>query len=60
MNVNCTKGYGIKVSSAMDFLASLEKPEYSFFLIENGGELKKITSFDLNHGNVLAIPKSKL
>lgn len=59
MNVNTTKGYGIKTSSAMDFLASLEKPQYRFFLIEETGELKKITSFDSSHGNILAVPKSK-
>jgi FkbM family methyltransferase len=60
MNANSAKGYGVHVSSAMDFLAALEKPEYNFFLIEDSGDLKKISSFYRGHGNVLAIPKAKL
>lgn len=60
MNLNTAKGYEIETSSAMDFLASLENPRYSFFFVEKTGELTKIESFAFNHGNVLAVPKSKL
>lgn len=59
-NINATRGYGIPISQAMDFLASLDKPQYSFFLINQDESLKLITEVNAAHANILAFPKSKM
>lgn len=55
-NINSTKGFGNSISSGMDFLADLDRPQYRFFLVEDDASLKPIHSIDFLHGNILAVP----
>lgn len=59
-NINSTKGYGHALSSGMDFLATLVEPRYSFFGIANEAVLEPIKSVDFRHGNILAVPYSRM
>lgn len=58
-NRNSARGYGHSISRAFDFLASLEKAEYSFFLVNASAQLEKINSITVNHANILAVPKAR-
>ena len=60
-NRNSTRGYGLPVSQAFDFLASLTEPQYSFYLIGADARLEKIDSIsaEIGHANILAVPRAK-
>lgn len=58
-NINSTGGFGNTISSGMDFLAGLDKPEYKFFLVNDDSSLRPIDSIDFLHGNILAVPASR-
>jgi FkbM family methyltransferase len=59
-NIHSTRGFGVQISDAMEFLASLERPGYTFFKVDDKGELERITSIDFLHGNILAVPRRRL
>ena len=59
-NINSTKGYGNDISSGLDFLAELAGPRYSFFVVSEDAALKPISTVTFQHGNILAVPKSKM
>jgi FkbM family methyltransferase len=60
-NRNSARGYGLAVSQAFDFLASLTEPQYSFYLIGADARLEKIDSIpaEVGHANILAVPRAK-
>jgi FkbM family methyltransferase len=54
-------GFGLAMTAAADFLASLPRPGYQFFEIGGGGALRSIQPSDLKkqNQNVLAVPGAK-
>lgn len=63
-NEPATVSFGLEKSGAMDFLKSLDKPEYKFYSVTKNGlhlidEIPEPVSGDLAV-NILAVPKSKL
>lgn len=56
----CSRGFGLEKSAASDFLASLQNPNYQFFEVCKGGELKPVASSNFDNPNLLAVPYSKL
>lgn len=59
-NINSTRGFGNSISSGMEFLAGLDNPAYKFFLVDKDASLRPIDSIDFLHGNILALPGSRL
>src|SRR5215213_3633484 len=59
-NTNSARGFGLPMSAAMDFLASLNASGYHFFEIERGAKLVPVRSLRSNHTNVLAVPDSRI
>ncbi len=59
-NVNSTFGYGNNISSGMDLLRSLDRARFSFFLLQKDGDLERIESIHFDHGNILAVPESRM
>ncbi len=59
-NINSTRGYGLGISAAMEFLAGLDGPCYTFFRVCEPDRLEAISSIDFLHGNILAVPKLRL
>ena len=56
-NANTARGYNLEKSSAMDFLGSLEKPQYRFFQIEEDAALRRIKQLESVAANIIAAPK---
>lgn len=59
VNKNASLGFGYGASEAKDFLAGLQLPQYEFFQVQSGGELKRLHEA-VCFMNVLAIPGSKI
>jgi FkbM family methyltransferase len=58
-NLNSTRGYGITISAAFDFLRTLSQPRFSFFHVYEKGDLTPIDEITFSHGNILACPESR-
>jgi FkbM family methyltransferase len=58
-NANNAKGFGLDVSAALDHLASLPAPRFTFFMVSEDGELSPITEAKIRHGNILAVPAAR-
>ncbi len=56
----CSLGFGLAKSAALDFLSSLPKPGYRFFEVQEGGILSEISGEEYDSPNLLAVPQSKL
>lgn len=56
----CSRGFGLTVSAAMDFLAALPLSSYRFFEVRDGGSLVQLTGSGFTAPNILAVPESKL
>ncbi len=59
-NINSTQGFGNTISSGMEFLAKLPAPRYRFFKVCSEGALEPIEAVDFLHGNLLAVPGSRM
>lgn len=59
-NINSTHGYGLDLSTAMDFLGELKQPNYTFFRVCEPDRLEAISSIDFLHGNILAVPEARM
>jgi FkbM family methyltransferase len=53
------RGFGLSVSAAAEFLASLPRAGYQFLEVCEGGELSPIQHTNFTHPNIVAIPQSK-
>lgn len=60
MNVHTARGFNLDVTAAMDFLASLELPQYRFFQQQGADHLVETHSAESVHSNVLAVPAAKV
>lgn len=58
-NVYTSRGFGFTAGTAMEFLAGLSAPCYSFFQVGQGGTLTRIESADQIHANILAVPRAR-
>jgi FkbM family methyltransferase len=54
-----SRGFGLTATSALEFLASLQLPAYSFFQV-CAGRLGPLPEGAIRHSNMVAIPKSRL
>lgn len=59
VNAHTAKGFGLPTDAAFQYLRSLQQPNYSLFKTENAG-LRKISSVEDPHSNILAVPEAKL
>jgi FkbM family methyltransferase len=58
-NIHATKGFGVELASARDFLRSLPRPGYSFFdVLEEG--IQPLERLHPVHSNILAVPRTRL
>ncbi len=55
-----TAGFGLRISAARDFLASLATPGYEFFRLHEGGQLARLETFDFTFANILSVPQAKI
>jgi len=55
-NVYASKGFGVGVSAARDFLAALPEPNYTFFTVAEAGRLVHTEQLHPVNSNVVAIP----
>lgn len=59
-NLHTSRGFGLDLSAARDFLAGLAFPDYRFFEVIEAGELAASEAPNPVHANVLAVPQAKL
>lgn len=59
-NINSAKGFGVQISAAMDFLASLKNADYSFYRLYDDGKFEAMQHIDFLHGNILAVPANRM
>jgi FkbM family methyltransferase len=59
MNETASGGFGYGVSDVKDLLAGLNSPRYEFFVVQEGGGLKRLREI-ASFMNVLAVPRSKI
>ena len=58
-NVHTTRGFGLPLSAAKDFLASLRRARYYFLEVGESGELSAVEELNPVHSNLLAVPRAK-
>ncbi len=56
-NAEASGGFGLPVSAARDFLASLPAAKYRFYTVGEGGRLNYTEVLDPAHSNVVAVPE---
>ena len=54
------EAFGHGVEAATEFLASLARPNFSFYVVGREGEVSHLEAFDFNHANLLALPAGRL
>ncbi|CDM66247.1 FkbM family methyltransferase [Pyrinomonas methylaliphatogenes] len=59
-NVHTTRGFGLTVSSAKEFLEGMSSARFKFFEIQEGGRLSPIEKPHPIHSNILAVPQAKM
>jgi len=59
-NVYTSRGFGVGMWDAKEFLANLPRPAYTFFEVRGGGALSADGAFNSVHSNILAVPKARL
>lgn len=59
-NVYTSRGSGIGMSDARNFLSSLSRARYVFFELRAGGQLSDDGDFNGVHSNILAVPNARL
>lgn len=59
-DVNTSRGHGLGVAEARQFLCSLQHPNYQLFLVERDGILVPSSAPVRDHANVLAVPAARL
>jgi FkbM family methyltransferase len=58
-NVHTTRGFGLSLSAAKDFLESLPLARYYFLEVGEAGELSAFEALNPVHSNLLAVPRAK-
>lgn len=59
-NECASRGFGVGVSAAKDFLTTLKEPRYRFFEVHAGGKLAELQEVNPSFSNILAVPESKV
>ncbi len=58
--VECSRGFGLTKSAAIDFLKEFPLSNYRFFEVRGSGNLTPLSFPDFTAPNILAVPESKL